>query len=160
MSRFGPARGLLKWNVIRPINSGGSQTDTCSRRSGSHFRLAPGSSQRSRGRLCDRLTEADLDRYGLQSPDLELSFLQGTNNVAQVQFGASPRTSPMKFMRGARLIRISCWWIADWRIFFGNPIKLFTNHTCFRGNSRKSIGSRPGPLKILLCSVIRPIAGF
>jgi hypothetical protein len=33
---------------------------------------------------------ADLDRYGLQSPDLELSFLQGTNNVAQVQFGASP----------------------------------------------------------------------
>jgi hypothetical protein len=33
---------------------------------------------------------ADLERFGLQPPDLEMVLLQGTNEVAVVQFGKSP----------------------------------------------------------------------
>lgn len=37
---------------------------------------------------------ADLERYGLQTPDLELNFLQGTNLLFTVQFGAAPTNQP------------------------------------------------------------------
>lgn len=36
----------------------------------------------------------DLDRYGLQTPELDLVFLQGTNQVMDIQFGASPTNLP------------------------------------------------------------------
>jgi hypothetical protein len=34
--------------------------------------------------------KADLEAYGLQSPELEVAFGQGTNTVARLQFGKSP----------------------------------------------------------------------
>src|SRR5438067_1746964 len=37
---------------------------------------------------------ADLERYGLQTPALELSFLLDTNRVTALEFGASPTNDP------------------------------------------------------------------
>lgn len=37
---------------------------------------------------------ADLERYGLQTPDLELSFWLDTNRVTALDFGASPTNDP------------------------------------------------------------------
>jgi hypothetical protein len=37
---------------------------------------------------------ADLERYGLQTPQLELSFLLDTNRVTALEFGASPTNDP------------------------------------------------------------------
>ncbi len=36
---------------------------------------------------------AELETYGLQAPDLEISFLQGTNVAAVLEFGKSPATN-------------------------------------------------------------------
>ncbi len=37
---------------------------------------------------------ADLERFGLQPPELELNFLQGTNRLLALEFGASPTNDP------------------------------------------------------------------
>ena len=37
---------------------------------------------------------ADLERFGLQTPELELSFLLGTNPITALEFGASPTNDP------------------------------------------------------------------
>jgi hypothetical protein len=37
---------------------------------------------------------ADLERYGLQTPQLELSFLLDTNRVTAIEFGGSPTNDP------------------------------------------------------------------
>lgn len=36
----------------------------------------------------------DLERFGLQTPELEVAFLQGTNRVIGLDFGASPTNDP------------------------------------------------------------------
>ncbi|KAB2662634.1 MAG: DUF4340 domain-containing protein [Verrucomicrobia bacterium] len=40
------------------------------------------------------LPTADLERYGLQTPELELHFLQGTNRLIELEFGSSPTNDP------------------------------------------------------------------
>src|SRR6185369_2095862 len=37
---------------------------------------------------------AELERYALQSPELELALLRGTNRVYSIAFGASPTNTP------------------------------------------------------------------
>src|SRR5437868_3755599 len=39
---------------------------------------------------------SDLEPYGLQAPNVTLSFNQGTNNVLTVEFGRSPANNPAK----------------------------------------------------------------
>ena len=46
--------------------------------------------------------KADLEAYGLQSPELELAFGQGTNTVARLQFGKSP-TNDTRLVYARRL---------------------------------------------------------
>ena len=43
--------------------------------------------------VADQVT-TDLDRYGLQTPSLEISLLNQTNEVFQLEFGASPTNAP------------------------------------------------------------------
>src|SRR6185436_14421436 len=37
---------------------------------------------------------ADLERFGLQNPELKLAYIQDTNRVASFEFGASPTNDP------------------------------------------------------------------
>jgi hypothetical protein len=46
--------------------------------------------------------KADMEAYGLQSPELELAFGQGTNTVARLQFGKSP-TNDTRLIYARRL---------------------------------------------------------
>lgn len=53
--------------------------------------------QLQEGRVKEFITDsptADLERYGLQTPQLELSFALDTNRVTAIEFGASPTNDP------------------------------------------------------------------
>jgi hypothetical protein len=68
---------------------------------------------------------AELERYGLQNPPIELSFLQGTGQVYSVDFGISPTNMPARVY--ARLIGQSNIVTVDQKLADAlvNPFKTF-----------------------------------
>jgi hypothetical protein len=62
-----------------------------------HLRIVELLQQLQTARVKEFVTDsptADLERYGLQTPELELSFTLDTNRVTAIEFGASPTNDP------------------------------------------------------------------
>ncbi len=62
--------------------------------------------------------KADLDFYGLQPPDLELTFMQGTNRVCAYQFGKSPTNDESQvYARNSQggIVQVPRELLAPWR---------------------------------------------
>ena len=63
---------------------------------------------------------ADLDAYGLLTPDLDITFANGTNSIATLQFGKSP-TNNVNIVYARRagspsVVAVPRDWITPWRI--------------------------------------------
>jgi hypothetical protein len=63
--------------------------------------------------------KADLDAYGLQTPDISLALQQGTNNVVLLEFGKNPTNDPKQVYarRGdqSAVVTVSADSLAPWR---------------------------------------------
>ncbi|HEV8542888.1 MAG TPA: DUF4340 domain-containing protein, partial [Verrucomicrobiae bacterium] len=74
------------WQIIKPIPARADQQ-----------RIAALLEKLREAQVTQFVTDApgaDLERYALQTPDLELALLQGTNRVFSAEFGGSPTNQP------------------------------------------------------------------
>lgn len=75
-----------QWRIARPIPARADQNRVAA--------LFQTLDQARATAFVEENAAADLERFGLQTPEVELSLLSGTNEVFQLEFGGSPTNQP------------------------------------------------------------------